>query len=806
MGFLVINNDGSYVFRPDGNFTGDAPPIKYTATDGSSTDQSTLQLTVNPDPLPAFSDAGEKYSMKLGTPRLERNLLDNTSIQQSGGQKITVSISDFNIEGQNYQPGQTAHLSCGALTVKQDGSLIFVPAKGFSGSVPQLTYHLTDGTHSGQTSTADIQVNPYQLVDADEWIRGQEGQVISGELTDGAHLDNGGTPQHLEITQVLDPAGKPLNRDAASGHFVGEIHDENNAIAGTLDVDPATGHYTFTPSSHWTGNIGTSNLPPISYLVRDENGVQDGSLLGIKIDPSWVTPPITDHTQIKPGANAGTVQVGAGEPGTYYLAKEGERFDPNHPQSTVHGEIGDLSVNSHGQVSFTYDAQRGKTWSQDPNNQNSVHMQTIEVNTGAKTGTALGAITNPGGRALGVPGFSHGNAWWKHPITGETIQRPPEQSTGTLGFVERWVVYNAKGEVVGHYYVTADLKLTETVTHNYSGHRETGHGPPRWVTSETSKTTSTEAIITHIHAGAEAPTAQERAQNSGTANDAPDGSESGINDPTQAYADYFAAIALLSEETQDALKELHLHSAKLVVDEDLKETIIAETDQGELRLHISDGLRLDTTSLNKDFLLTHPDINIAASRSQEEETNSQTADSHPASEPAFAGNTEGSISEESGSTEQQEPPSQSATGVEAANLAAALNKIKDNIHFDTDGAKPGTAPEDIRDAQEPIENSGTTNTDNAPEQTAAANSGMAAEASQTDGSLLQRLVQKVQNTIAGPTEEAANPEAQDVATSTLLDPFSEPKQVQPPDDLSSSEPAEDYQPLLDPQDNPDQLM
>ncbi|MFZ9836732.1 MAG: tandem-95 repeat protein, partial [Candidatus Nanopelagicaceae bacterium] len=78
MGFLDIKVDGSYVFAPAGNFTGDLPPIKYIATDGSSTDQSTLSLTVNPDPLPAFSDLGEKYSMKLGTLRLERNLLDNT--------------------------------------------------------------------------------------------------------------------------------------------------------------------------------------------------------------------------------------------------------------------------------------------------------------------------------------------------------------------------------------------------------------------------------------------------------------------------------------------------------------------------------------------------------------------------------------------------------------------------------------------------------------------------------------------------------------------------------------------------------
>ncbi|MGA0969601.1 MAG: hypothetical protein ACO3SB_11285, partial [Vulcanococcus sp.] len=63
-----------------------------------------------------------------------------------------------------------------------------------------------------------------------------------------------------------------------------------------------------------------------------------------------------------------------------------------------------------------------------------------------------------------------------------------------------------------------------------------------------------------------------------------------------------------------------------------------------------------------------------------------------------------------------------------------------------------------------------------------------------------------QGTASTTPEENTNPAVQDVAASTLADPFSETKQVQPPDDLNSSEPAEDYQPLLDPQDNPDQLM
>ena len=805
-GTVVIDANGSVTFTPNQNYNG---PISfsYTISDGhGGTDSAQVTGAVTPDPTPIFSDASEHYSMKLGDPDLRRNLLDNTSIQQHGGQNIAVSISDFNIEGQKYQPGETAHLSSGELTVNRDGSLIFTPAQGFSGSVPQVTYHLTDGIHPSQTSTADIQVDSYRLLDADEWISGKEGQAIAGELTAGTHRDNGSTPHHLEITQVLDPTGKSLNRDPLSGHFIGKIHDENNAIAGQLDVDPATGHYIFTPSPNWTGNIGTSNLPPISYLIRDENGVQDGSVLGIKIDPSWTTPPITGQTVINPGTNAGAVQVGSGAPGAYYLAKEGQAFDPGNPHSIVHGDIGDLSVDNHGQVSFTYDAQRGQSWAE--HHRNLVHTQTIDVDTGAKTGSTSGKIINPGGRAAGVPGFSHGNAWWKHPITGEMIQRPPEQSSGTLGFAERWVVYNAKGEVVGHYYVTADLQLTETVTHTYSSYWHHGGGPPYLVYKEIGTgTTTSNAIITHILAGSEAPTSQERAQNSGTANDTPDGSASGSDDQMEAYADYCAAIALLSEDTQDALKELHLHSVKLVTDEDLKETIKAVTDQGELHLHISDGLQLDTTSLDKDFLLIHPSLNTAtSSTSQGEETNSQNANTNPNSESAVAGNAENSLPHESGNDEQQESPSQSSTGIEAAHLAAALNKIKDNIQADKDGSKSGTGTEGIHDNQEPTETHGTTNPDNASDQTAAANIGIAAESSQTDGSLLQRLVQKVQSTIAGTTEESANPEVQDVATSTMVDPFSEPKQVQPPDDLASSEPSEDYQPLLEPQDNQDHLM
>ncbi|MFZ9280071.1 MAG: hypothetical protein ACO23M_07210, partial [Vulcanococcus sp.] len=746
------------------------------------------------------------YSMKLGTLQLERNLLDNTSIQQSGGQKIAVSILDFNVGGNRYQPGETAHLSCGDLTIKQDGSLIFIPAKGFVGAVPQVTYNLTDGTRTGPSSTADIQVTSYQLIDTDEWVTGKEGQTITGELTAGAHLDNGKQPQHLEITAVLDPTGRPLSKDASSGHFVGEIRDENNEIAGKIDIDPTSGHYTFTPNPHWTGNIGTDSLNPISYVVRDENGVEDGSFLGIKIDPTWATPPLTGQTPVPPGNSAGNVQVGSGELGAYYLVKEGERFDPAHPQSTGRGEIGDLRIDNHGSVSFAYDASRGNTWAN--SHQDLVSMQRVDVATGDKTGTTPGVIRNPSGRAAGVPGFTRGNAPWKNPITGEVAQKPPQQSSGTLGFVERWVIYNAKGEVVGHYYVTADLKVTETVTHTYSTRRETGGGrPPRDVIYESGPArTSTEASITHIHAGAEAPTAQERAQNSGIAHDSPDGSESGSDDPTQGYADYLAAIGLLSEDIQTALKELHITSAKTVIDEHFKETIIAETDQGELRLHLSDGLRLDTTALNKDFLLAHPDLNPDSSGQQKSADNE---DQHPnldtISEFAL-NNTGGNKPPESDDQESQTSLDQPATGIEGAQLAAALKTINENIKSEQADTKSVTSIEDVNLTERTANGSGEANADNTADNNTPPSDETEAETTQNSGSFLQRLVQKFQSTAGAPTADNANPAAQDVATSTLADPFVVLNEVKSVDDPTTSESTEEYQPLIDPQENQDHLM
>ncbi|MGB3431929.1 retention module-containing protein [Achromobacter sp.] len=48
MGSVLVNADGSYTFTPDSNWNGDVPQVTYTATDGTTTISSTLDIHVLP--------------------------------------------------------------------------------------------------------------------------------------------------------------------------------------------------------------------------------------------------------------------------------------------------------------------------------------------------------------------------------------------------------------------------------------------------------------------------------------------------------------------------------------------------------------------------------------------------------------------------------------------------------------------------------------------------------------------------------------------------------------------------------------
>ena len=192
IGTLLINADGSYQFTPAPNYDGAVPPVIYTVTDGIDTVQSTLELTITP--INDLADEGESVVVTEDV-AVSGNLLANT-IDNDGPQ--AASVSGFSWGGvANATLGTPVNLAgIGTLLINADGSYQFTPAPNYDGPVPVVSYTVTDGVDTVQ-STLTITITP-----ADEPAELAGLQVEGGELTlNEASLADGSNPNAAALTQ-----------------------------------------------------------------------------------------------------------------------------------------------------------------------------------------------------------------------------------------------------------------------------------------------------------------------------------------------------------------------------------------------------------------------------------------------------------------------------------------------------------------------------------------------------------------------------------------------------------------------------
>lgn len=72
----------------------------------------------------------------------------------------TLSVSQFTVNSTNYAAGTTANIAgVGSLVINSNGSYTFTPAANYGGSVPTVTYTVSDGSATA-TSTLGITVTP----------------------------------------------------------------------------------------------------------------------------------------------------------------------------------------------------------------------------------------------------------------------------------------------------------------------------------------------------------------------------------------------------------------------------------------------------------------------------------------------------------------------------------------------------------------------------------------------------------------------------------------------------------------------
>ncbi|MBP2281023.1 CshA-type fibril repeat protein/VCBS repeat-containing protein [Psychrobacter sp. PL19] len=258
-GVVKIDVNGAITFTPEANFNGEVE-FDYTISDGNgSTDTATETITVTPvNDAPVAKPEVETTDEDV---TLTGNVLDNdTDIDSS---TLTVSAASVDVDGSGTQVAITLGSATtitaangsaiGELTLNSDGSYSFVSAADFNGSVPQISYTVSDGIDTANT-TLDITVDPINDVPIavdDSYSVNEDGSVILTPLKGDSDIDG----DTLTITSI-------------NGTVLTGAAQVIAAPNGSVSID-SNGGILFTPEANFNGEV------EFDYTISDGNGSTD---------------------------------------------------------------------------------------------------------------------------------------------------------------------------------------------------------------------------------------------------------------------------------------------------------------------------------------------------------------------------------------------------------------------------------------------------------------------------------------------------------------------------------------------------
>jgi VCBS repeat-containing protein len=142
-GSAVLNPDGSFIYTPNPDFSGQ-DSFSYKVSDGTEESASvTVLITVNPvNDLPDAAD--DSFTTEENMP---------LTVESAG-----VLANDSDPEGSPLKAVKISEPEHGSLILNQDGSFIYTPEIGFSGT-DSFTYKAADGTD--ESESADVTITIY---------------------------------------------------------------------------------------------------------------------------------------------------------------------------------------------------------------------------------------------------------------------------------------------------------------------------------------------------------------------------------------------------------------------------------------------------------------------------------------------------------------------------------------------------------------------------------------------------------------------------------------------------------------------
>ncbi|HHX8442524.1 TPA: tandem-95 repeat protein [Vibrio diabolicus] len=249
--------DGKLVFTPAENFHGDAE-ITYTVTDGSLTDQATVNVTVN-----AVND----------TPVVESNIADQTLAEDFTPYTINLNTAFSDVDNVDGELSFSVSGNSNIQVAIVNGIATFTPTADWNGS-EALTFTATDPSGESVSQTVNFTVAPVADIVADNATVAED------------------TPTTIKV----------LGNDTFEGDDKVVSLDTNNGPAnGTVSVNP-DGSITYTPNDSYHGTDS------FTYIVTS-GGVSESTTVNVDVTPVNDAPVAKDDTAITDEDTPVTIDV-----------------------------------------------------------------------------------------------------------------------------------------------------------------------------------------------------------------------------------------------------------------------------------------------------------------------------------------------------------------------------------------------------------------------------------------------------------------------------------------------------------------
>ncbi|MDW3146745.1 tandem-95 repeat protein [Vibrio sp. 2132-1] len=249
--------DGKLVFTPAENFHGDAE-ITYTVTDGSLTDQATVNVTVN-----AVND----------TPVVESSIADQTLAEDFTPYSIDLNTAFSDVDNVDGELTFSVSGNSNIQVAIVNGIATFTPTADWNGS-EALTFTATDPSGESVSQTVNFIVAPVADIVADK------ATVVED------------TPTIIKV----------LGNDTFEGDDKVVSLDTNNGPAnGTVSVNP-DGSVTYTPNDNYHGTDS------FTYIVTS-GGVSESTTVNVDVTPVNDAPVANDDTAVTDEDTPVTIDV-----------------------------------------------------------------------------------------------------------------------------------------------------------------------------------------------------------------------------------------------------------------------------------------------------------------------------------------------------------------------------------------------------------------------------------------------------------------------------------------------------------------